>query len=46
VLGDSVQVHLLELRRAARMQDPVDERGEAVRFLDNHSRVGAQLGIG
>ena len=46
VLGDPVQVHLFHLRRAAGAQNPIDERRKAVRFLDDHSRVGASSAIG
>ena len=45
VLGDAVQIDLLLPRRAARSQDAVDERREAVRFLDDHARVRLLLRI-
>ena len=45
VLRDAVQIDLLLPRRAAGAQDSVDERREAVRFLDDHARVRLLLGI-
>ncbi len=45
VLGDPMEIHFLDLRRASGAQDTVDERREPVRFVDDHARVGLELRV-